>query len=309
MEKQTRLMLVVLAIVLASASFCVAGNMVDNSGFEVYEDTSGGWPSSYGDWKGDYSAVEGATSGISPLEGSQMLQLMGSSSTGAGSAATCQVIQILDVSEHADLIAAGGATISASAYFNRVSGDAETDTESKIVLWAWQGDPSTFPTQMQNSSYLDVNSTGLYTDGAGGTWELCSVELALPTNTDFVTIGIYATEDIYNDLVLPEYDGHFADSVTCDLLLEGIDLVIASLSEAVAEKEAAVAALEAAIANQIAACDAIDTMIATGELDGYTVQELEATLSAVSRATTTDQREVGKINKTLMSVEQALSKL
>jgi hypothetical protein len=46
------------------------------------------------------------------------------------------------------------------------------------------------------------------------TWETLSAELLLPTGTDFVGLHIAAGEDVFNDPVSPEFDGHFADAVT-----------------------------------------------------------------------------------------------
>jgi hypothetical protein len=309
MEKQARFLLAVFAIVLASASFCKSENLAVNSGFETYESTEGGWPSSYGDWKGDASSIVGATAGITPLEGGQMLKFTGSSFTGTSSATACQVFQVIDVSGYSELIAGGEAVISASAYFNRVAGDAQTDTQFYVVINAYQGDPSTFPSQMDGSTYLVRISTPIYTDGDPGTWELCSTELALPVNTDFVVIGLYANEDVYNDSVLPEYDGHFADSVNCEIILEGIDLVIASLVEAMAEKEEAMAMIEAAIAKQITASNAINTMIATGELEGYSERFLISAVKTVDGASTNDQKAIDALVKTNDSLQSFLSKL
>ena len=69
-------------------------NLVVNGGFETSETTSGGSPSSYGDWNGDYSAIVGATGGITPYEGSQMLQFKGTGFNGAGAYAS-QIFQII----------------------------------------------------------------------------------------------------------------------------------------------------------------------------------------------------------------------
>ena len=62
--------------ILAVASLCNGANLVVNPGFETSATTSGGWPSTYGDWNGDHSSiVVGPSSGINPPEGSQIIPL------------------------------------------------------------------------------------------------------------------------------------------------------------------------------------------------------------------------------------------
>lgn len=217
----------VLAIIFVTASFCGAENLVVNGGFETTETTGGGWPSIYGDWRGDYSSIVGASDGIVPLEGSQMLKFMGTSFRGASSGNSCQVYQIIDVSSFRELIAAGQATASMSAYFNRVAGDVQTDTEFYVQIHAYEGDPSTFPSRWETYGYdatLAYVDNILFTDSNPATWEQCEVQLALPPNTDFILIASNVTEDIYNDSSYPEFDGHFADAVSVTIvpgLLEG----------------------------------------------------------------------------------------
>jgi hypothetical protein len=46
------------------------------------------------------------------------------------------------------------------------------------------------------------------------TWEELSIDLILPSNTDFVAIRVDAFEDVFNDLTTGEFDGHFADAVS-----------------------------------------------------------------------------------------------
>jgi len=221
MKKQ---MIFVLAAIFAVSSLCGAENLVVNPGFETPETTGGGWPSSYGDWNGDYSSIVGTSAGIVPLEGSKMLKLSGSSHGGSGgSASACQVFQIIDVSDYAELISAAEVSVSASAHFNRIAGDAQTDTRFYICIYAYASEPSTFPTQWEpaNSDHGILARTNgfVYSDGDPATWERGEAELALPTNTDFVVIGVNANEDIYNDYSLPEFDGHFADDVSAEVII------------------------------------------------------------------------------------------
>lgn len=193
-------------------------NLVVNGGFDTTEITSGGWPSTYGDWSGDHSYIFARYGDVWPFQGSQMLQFVGSSHYGAGgSEESCQVYQIIDVSQYADIIAAGQGIVWASAYFNRAEGDAQTDTEFVLTVHAHEGDPCSFiPWEL----VLDWVETSVYTDSNPATWEQGETQLVLPTNTDYVVIGINAMENIYNDSSWPEFDGHFADAVSLRIMVE-----------------------------------------------------------------------------------------
>jgi len=226
----------VLATVFVTASFCGAANLAVNSSFETTEITSGGPPTTYGDWNGDYSSIVGATSGINPLGGSKMLQFLGTSYGDGGSGVTAEVQQIIDISSYRSLISAGQATASASAYFNRVAGDSQTDTLMYLVILAYAGDPSSFPTQYANNSYLAVEESAVFTDSDPITWEQASCQLTLPTNTDFIVIGLNASENVYNDTFLNEFDGHFADMASVEIVPEPATLLLLGLGTVMLKK-------------------------------------------------------------------------
>ena len=76
--------LFIVMVCLFVCSYSSGVNLVVNAGFETSEATSGGVPSGYGHWNGDYSAIVGATGGIIPYESSQMLQFKGTSFNGGG---------------------------------------------------------------------------------------------------------------------------------------------------------------------------------------------------------------------------------
>jgi hypothetical protein len=234
MRRKTEL---VLAIIVAATSLCNAQNLAINSGFELTADTDGSWPSSYGYWRGDYSSIVGATRGITPFEGSQMLQLKGTAHTTIPSLAnTCEVPQIIDISQFASLIASGNAIVSASAYFNRIAGDAQTDTGFGVSIMAHQGNPSSYPSDRENLIWLLREGAGINIDADPGTWELCELQVALPTNTDYVVVQVSAGENIYNDISYPEFDGHFADSVSVTIIPEPATLLLLGLGAVILRK-------------------------------------------------------------------------
>ena len=82
------------------------------------------------------------------------------------------------------------------------------------MLFAYAGGPSTFPQQREDLTHLATADAVIFSDGDLETWELASVDFALPLGTDFVGIEVIAGENIFNNVSTgPEYDGHFADDV------------------------------------------------------------------------------------------------
>ncbi len=210
---------VTLLLILCSSSLA---NEVNNAGFETDEVTHGGWPDSYGDWKGNYSDIVSTTSGITPYQGSYMLRFDGTDHSGSeGSASDCQVYQIIDISAYSSLVATGKAIVNSSAYFNRIDYDSQTDTRFVIQILAMDGLQSTFPARWESQEYdatLDWTNKEIFTDTYVGTWQQCEAQLTLPSSTTFIVIGLYAIENIYNDSSFPEFDGHFADAVTVEIV-------------------------------------------------------------------------------------------
>lgn len=219
---------IVLGIVAMPSQLWCEENLVTNNGFEIAESTQGSWPSTYGDWNGDHSSIiVGPTSGITPLEGSYMLNLKGTShGTSASSAGACEVPQLIDVSQFAGLIASGQALVSASAYFNRVAGDAQTDTAFGIQIYAHQGNPSSYPSNRENGWWLLNKRADIFTDADPATWEQSQLFTLLPTNTTYIAIQMTAYENIYNDTSGIEFDGHFVDQVSLQITPEPATVVL-----------------------------------------------------------------------------------
>ncbi|MHC4083985.1 MAG: LamG-like jellyroll fold domain-containing protein, partial [Planctomycetota bacterium] len=196
-------------------------NLLVNGDFETMELISGDWPSEYGDWSGDHSYILPRYGDVWPFQGSQLLQFVGTDRFGCSGYAESQVYQIVDVSAFAGDIAAGKATASASAYFNRLAGDAETDAEFSVDIRAFEGDPCSFPALQDASGMHLAEASGfIFTDGDPATWERGEAQLALPANTDYVVVGIHAMENVYNDPCWPEFDGHFADAASLVMVIE-----------------------------------------------------------------------------------------
>ena len=189
-----------------------------NPDFEISEVIEAQVPTTTGDWQFDTATIVSAENGITPFSGSQMLRFDTSSFAGIFTGSSGQVIQLTDLSTYSTAISAGTATVDISGYFNRVEGDAQTDTRLSVSILAYEGLVSDFPSKF-GVSELDTVFGTVTTDPNTGTWELASASLLLPTNTDFIATQLSASEDIFNDTSLPEFDGHYADSISVSITI------------------------------------------------------------------------------------------
>jgi hypothetical protein len=160
-------------------------NLVVNGGFETTEPVGGAFPTTFGDWTIDVSEIVTVQNGITPFEGSQMLHFTDTFFDGIPSSASgSDVGQLVDMSPLSGAIAGGLATALASAHFNRVVGDVQTDTQFAVAIRAYSGSPSDFPSVLGTPLASAIATT--VTDGDLATWESVSVELVLPTGTDYL---------------------------------------------------------------------------------------------------------------------------
>ncbi|MHC4621370.1 MAG: right-handed parallel beta-helix repeat-containing protein, partial [Planctomycetota bacterium] len=199
-------------LLLSMVGRAAAENLAINGGFETVYDTTGPRPTGYGYWRGNASEIVPTSQGITPFQGSQMLNFIYTIESGPALTKDSEVWQIIDIGSSEVHVSAGQAIASASFRFNRVDGDAETDTEFTAGLYAYAGDPCSFPSQYENSE-LAARLTSAFADSDPNTWELTTIDLVLPANTDFLVVEIAARENIFNDTSDPELDGHYADAV------------------------------------------------------------------------------------------------
>ncbi len=209
----------VLAVMLLAGNS--VANIITNPGFETEESISifeaPGVPLTFGDWGGDLSKIVLSENGITPRDGVRMLRFDAAGSTADPILSSCDVHQLIDVSAFSVAITAGLATANASVWYNRVEGDDQTDTRFKLTIYALTGSPASYKTQLINGSWLDSSTGALNTDGNVETWEQANTSLLLPVGTDFLGLRIMALENIHNDGVEPEFDGHYADSTYLDI--------------------------------------------------------------------------------------------
>ena len=198
-----------LSVILCSTTAAHATLLV-NGGFETGTPVMGPRPTTFGEWRGDKVSYVDAQNGIAPLEGARMLRFIYAEYV-PSSSNTSQYWQNIDLSPYSEDVAAGRVRISASAYFNRLHLDAQTDTHFAITVRTYSGTPS-------SRSQVGYASASILTDTDLATWELAAFDnFAVPVETTFLQLQIAAYENIYNDTSNPEFDGHYADDVSVNL--------------------------------------------------------------------------------------------
>jgi hypothetical protein len=199
----------IVGVLLAFGSPATA-NLIANPGFEAGSPNLGPRPIGYGDWRGDRVAYVGGTLGITPFEGGRMLRFINGEYVPSRSV-TSQYWQNVDLGGFAVDIAAGRVVIDAAAWFNRVAGDAQTDTEFQLILRARGGSPS---------AVIELGSVyaQLFADGDPTTWQVARISgYLLPAGTTHLQLELNAGENVFNDATNPEFDGHLADGVALSL--------------------------------------------------------------------------------------------
>ena len=157
-------------------------------------------------WDGDDFSIVGAENGITPIEGSSMLKFEATDGTAATSIGS-NMIQIVDLSDHAGTIDLGASTFEVAASFNRVAGDAQTDTFFVLVI------------RSRDAADVEIGAvfSPYVSDGDPLTWEDHVASTLLPVGTRSVQVEVVAFENVFNDAAYPEFDGHYADDVSIAL--------------------------------------------------------------------------------------------
>ena len=204
--------LIIVGGMFAVVAAPVPANLITNANFEVAEPTYifgfPGLPTTYGDWGGDPSQIVTAERGIVPLAGQRMMRFDAAGNTADPLLNSGEVWQIVDVSSHATQIASGNARALVSAWFNRVSGDAQTDTSFGVTMSAFTGTVSNFWNDVVGGAYTAAGF-GVTTDSDVATWEEAAGQWPIPIGTTYMAVRVGAYENIFNDGVAPEFDGHY----------------------------------------------------------------------------------------------------
>jgi hypothetical protein len=214
-----------LVLALSSLSLSASAQSIQNGGFETGSPDIGGPPLSFGPWKGDGAAYVTSTFGVVPFQGSRMLQFISAQNPAESTfLVDSQYYQHIDMAPMASSIALGQAVLSVSAMFNRVEGDAQTDTMFGLRVKARSGNISSY-------SELGSAVNFLFSDSNIATWEPLAVTgYTLPTGTTWVQLELFASENVFNDTTGVEFDGHFADAVSLNVVPEpGSALLLATV--------------------------------------------------------------------------------
>ncbi len=177
----------------------------------------GGLPTVPGYWRGDQSGVVGAENSISPNSNPSMLKFIATGLVPSVNTATSQQWQLLDLRPYALEIATGRVRADARVWFNRLIGNAGTDTRFELRVLAFPGGEPTYPARAYpNNGWIASTTAAVNT--TGNLWEAASTELVLPTQTSFLLYEIYAVENVSNDGA-DEFSGHYADDASLILNL------------------------------------------------------------------------------------------
>ena len=181
----------------------------------------------FGQWGGDICRVVGDSQGIRPSSGEGMLLFQ---STGqnpqAGrdsTTAASQLSQWIDLTPYRAAIAEGRVRAKLSARFNRVAGDEKTDSQFTIHIESFGVAPEEAVRQQKARPRAPRSrvSYDLLSDGKPESWESAEAVLALPPNALYLEATVFAFENVSNDQdASREFDGHFADDLQFELLIE-----------------------------------------------------------------------------------------
>jgi hypothetical protein len=190
--------------------------LLDNGNMEDDLDT----PTDGLGWDGDLFSIVMAENGVSALNGTHMLRFDATTPSGAAAGPDAEVSQVIDLSAFAGQIATGTATLQTTAFFNRIDAGPNTDTEFQINVDALDG----------GASVIGSASQTISTDADVATWENHIAGLLLPAATASARVTLVASEDVLDDVVSPEFDGHYADNARAKML-EPLPIVNADMED------------------------------------------------------------------------------
>ena len=203
------------------------GNLLQHSGFERGTELKIGNITDVGIWHGDVCQIVGEQKTVRPYAGDGML-LFQSTSADAGNDAergktrASQLSQWIDLTPYKNAIQDGRVQARLSARFNRVAGDAQTDSQFSIHLESFDVEPNEAQHLQTSRQRLARSRTihELLSDSNPESWERLEAILAVPANSRYLHVMILAFENVTNNADLaPEFDGHFADDLEFQLAI------------------------------------------------------------------------------------------
>jgi|GEM_PF-1436208 len=189
----------------------IASNLLVDPGFS--NPPALGLPQQVGLWVGDQTELVQQEGGAQPPSAPHMLAFRASGVNGPSAGQASQVHQIIDMAPFASRIASG-ARLLACGSFNRVVGSATSDRQFTVYVRGYQGLPGSFISQYTaGTQAFGPVRTDIASDNDPSTWERPCLDVPLPPPVDFLGIELRVREDVLNEELTPEFDGHFADDV------------------------------------------------------------------------------------------------
>ena len=194
------------------------GEVLRHASFESDTDLRIGTDSESGVWSGDVCRIVREHKSVKPYAGDGMLLFQSTGRDTENGAATraSQLSQWVDLTPWRDAIADSRVQAKLTARFNRVAGDADTDSQFSLQL-------ESFEVGSDEAQRLARSRTShqLLSDSDPASWEKLEAVLTLPANSRCINVMILAFENVVNDdEVNEEFDGHFADDLHFHLLIE-----------------------------------------------------------------------------------------
>lgn len=183
-------------------------------------------------WYGDDADIVPDHQGVKPLEGNRMVRFVRSSSKPEN---TCDLYQIIDLSDVQHEIADGDALIEASAAFNTIQGirrDGGSDVDDCIfgvTVFAYSEDPSGKPHMSPVHTHTPLTFSGnqVRADADTGTWEHVKTRMALPPDSKYLIVQLSAMrvpsgmppgQVVIAGETPVDFPGQFADGVSVKLV-------------------------------------------------------------------------------------------
>jgi hypothetical protein len=190
-------------------------NLLQNASFEELV-AVGSLPNVVGYWQGDDANSVIPPTGISVPQGLRVLQFLTTGpSVASETGVSSQLWQLVDVASLAADIDAGKVRATAKARFASVPGDAQTDRRFDLRVGAFTGRPTDFPAAYLAPAGLRLADPTVSVITANtGAWLPAELTFILPPGTRYLAVEIYAFENVFNDAIAPEFDGHFADETS-----------------------------------------------------------------------------------------------
>ena len=173
-----------------------------------------GRPKEPNEWSGDPAERVGHVLDVMPHSGRGMLQVMGTSFESGNpqtDTVSSQLWRVIDLFEVREKMGQFPERVQMTGWVNRVSRDANTDTNFLFGMFCHHKIADTFKNPLEPSSRV---FNVIPSDSDSRTWERVDLQLNLPPGVRYLVIEVGAKENVLNNSDGPEFDGHFLDDIS-----------------------------------------------------------------------------------------------